>query len=119
MRFISEGKQIMDRDAFIESYSDFSDEDPEYIHEYLASEKIDVDSLQARLLKLMEASIVAHYSTDREREKLTFEEAIHGKTKPEEPGDCGTPGNTEESGDASGPSSDEGPPFGGIPGCYR
>jgi len=44
----------MDREAFMDFYSDMSDEDPEYIHEYLAAENIDIDGLQARLLELVE-----------------------------------------------------------------
>ncbi len=43
----------MDREAFIEFYSDFSDEDPEYIHEYLAAEGIDIDRIQAGLLEMV------------------------------------------------------------------
>ena len=43
----------MDREAFMDFYSDFSDEDPEYIHEYLAEEGIDIDGLQAKLLELI------------------------------------------------------------------
>lgn len=44
----------MDREAFMDFYSDFSDEDPEYIHEYLVAEKIDIEGLQAKLLELVE-----------------------------------------------------------------
>ncbi len=44
----------MDREKFMDFYSDFSDEDPEYIHEYLVAEGIDIDGLRNRLLEMIE-----------------------------------------------------------------
>lgn len=49
----------MDRDAFMDFYSDMSDEDPEYIQEYLIRRGIDVDKLQERLLDLLAKHIAA------------------------------------------------------------
>ncbi|HEY9166014.1 MAG TPA: hypothetical protein VIS48_07630 [Candidatus Kryptonia bacterium] len=49
----------MDRDTFIDFYSDMSDEDPEYIRRYLADQGIDVDAFQNMLLE-----IVARYRAE-------------------------------------------------------
>ncbi|HEY9165702.1 MAG TPA: hypothetical protein VIS48_06020 [Candidatus Kryptonia bacterium] len=43
----------MDQDTFMDFYSDMSDEDPEYIQEYLTRRGIDVDKLQEKLLDLL------------------------------------------------------------------
>lgn len=41
----------MRREDFVDFYSDFSDEDPEYIREYLDSEGVDAERLRVRLLE--------------------------------------------------------------------
>ena len=43
----------MERESFMDFYSDFSDEEPEYIHEYLVTHGIDIERLQAELLELI------------------------------------------------------------------
>jgi hypothetical protein len=44
----------MIRESFMDFYSDFSEEDPEYIHEYLVAADIDIDGLQNKLLEMIE-----------------------------------------------------------------
>lgn len=49
----------MDRDTFIDFYSDMSDEEPEYVLQYLADSGIGIESIQTRLLEML-----ARYRTE-------------------------------------------------------
>ncbi len=64
----------MDREAFMDFYCDFSDEDPRYIHEYLVEEGIDIEGLQARLLALVAKHEAERKLSDGREFKLVYEE---------------------------------------------
>ncbi|MFZ1080862.1 MAG: hypothetical protein WAO19_02930 [Candidatus Kryptoniota bacterium] len=80
----------MDREAFMDFYLDNSDEDPEYIHEYLVKEGIDIDGLQARLLELIAKRKAEQKLVEGKKFKSAYEEmkrkadSIFGKKVSEE-----------------------------------
>jgi hypothetical protein len=67
-------------EAFIDFYSDMSDEDPEYIHQYLVDEGIDVDGLRAKLLHLV-AKKEAEIKLDKGRDFKTAYEKMKSKAE--------------------------------------
>ncbi len=64
----------MERESFMDFYSDFSDEDPEYIHEYLVAHGIDIDRLQANLLELVEKRKAELKREEGKKFKSAYEE---------------------------------------------
>ena len=82
----------MDREAFMDFYSDTSDEDPEYIHEYLAEEGVDIDGLQAKLLELIAKGKAEQKLVEGKKFRTAYEDSrqradsIFGKKVSEERG---------------------------------
>lgn len=67
--------------AFLDFYTDLSDEDPEYIHNYLIKEGIDVDGLRARLLDLIAKRKAELEAAEKDACKPASEEPKSGAGK--------------------------------------